>query len=297
MNNQFTWTTEKADEQFLNLPNCLLLIDPFLENAKDLAILISQKKFCEQKNACANCKACRLFKADTHPDFIFYTEPLKIDEVRNLLEKVALTPSIAKERIIFLGKIDQYLPSALNALLKTLEEPPAHSHFILSAKSKRAVLPTILSRSRVFNVPQASYEEAKDYLIKQGFSAEDAELSLKIYRNNPFLALENREKPNPYQYLADYQNFLSNPKNNRNFFKIFRELPDKEKLEIVIKLTEKTISDIQLEDKDVKIKLTRLHNLLAAFYRLRRPYLRQVNQAYAINDLFFKYLEQKRIVL
>ena len=302
MDFKFTWTTqtyEAAKGQFSLLPDCLLLIDAWENNAEDLATLIAKNNFCENKNGCGTCKGCRLFKADTHPDLIFNTEPLKIDEVRDLLEKVALTPSIAKERIIFLGKIDQYLPAAINALLKTLEEPPKGSRFIISAKAKRAVMPTILSRSRVFQLKNPSYEDCKNYLITQGFTPNEAETGLSLNNGNPFLAVANKEKVNPLDYLLDFQNYCLDPKNNRLFFKKLREIPDKERLDFVIKLCEKSIFDFQVEKKKaVKItKILRLHNFLAALYRLKRPYLRQVNQSYSVVDLMFKYLEQKRIVL
>ena len=296
MNIQFSWTEEKAksNEQFLNLPNCFLLIDPYEENAQDLAIFLGKINLCKEKKVCGTCQGCNLLKADTHPDFLFFPEPLKIDEVRTLLEKIALTPSISKERIIFLGKIDQYLPAAINALLKTLEEPPMANHFILSAKAKRAVMPTILSRSQVFNVEPPSSEESKNYLISQGFSENEAKKALEIYRNNPFLALKNKDLPNPYDFLEDFQKYCQSPQENHSFFKRLREIPEKEKVDVLIKLCEKTVLDIQVEGKNLaKINLISLHGLLAAFYRLKRPYLRQINQNYAVNDLIFKYLEER----
>jgi len=103
---------------------------------------------------CFNCPECRMIERMEHPD-IHWVKPekngsaIKIDQIRELHSAVFLTPQRASYRIIIIESADKMNNAASNALLKILEEPPSHTHFILIAEQISTVLPTILSRCQL----------------------------------------------------------------------------------------------------------------------------------------------------
>jgi DNA polymerase III subunit delta' len=100
---------------------------------------------------CGVCRSCKLLNSGNHPDVIYsQTDPttgtLKIEELRNVMSKLALRPFESRYRVAILADFDRARPAAQDALLKTLEEPPASAVLILLTQSADALLPTILSR-------------------------------------------------------------------------------------------------------------------------------------------------------
>lgn len=91
-----------------------------------------------------------MIDAGTHPD-LWQVEPepgkdLKVDAVRDLLDRAASWPTLARDRYIVIDGADRMTAGADNALLKTLEEPPPSTRFFLLAEHRQDVLPTIRSR-------------------------------------------------------------------------------------------------------------------------------------------------------
>lgn len=103
---------------------------------------------------CGECRSCRLVASGNHPD-LFWVQPesevgrLKVEQVRELQRHLSLTPNMASHRVAVLDRFDQATPSAANALLKTLEEPPDFVVLILLAPDTDSLLPTIVSRCQV----------------------------------------------------------------------------------------------------------------------------------------------------
>lgn len=74
-----------------------------------------------------------------------------VDSIRALIEESNFTPTTAKYRVYIIDEVHMLSVSAFNALLKTLEEPPAHVIFILATTEVHKLLPTILSRCQRFD--------------------------------------------------------------------------------------------------------------------------------------------------
>ena len=72
-----------------------------------------------------------------------------VESVRSIIEETNFTPATAKYRVYIIDEVHMLSPAAFNALLKTLEEPPAHVVFILATTEVHKLLPTILSRCPV----------------------------------------------------------------------------------------------------------------------------------------------------
>ena len=138
---------------------------------------------CEgEKRPCDSCKSCHAFNHGNHPDVIYF-QPLKngktytIEDVREqLLETVDLKPFQYEKKIYIIEKADTLNIQSQNALLKTLEEPPAHAVFLLLAERAEAFLPTILSRLVVMKIRPLSAETIADYLMQAGHLAEESHI-------------------------------------------------------------------------------------------------------------------------
>ena len=138
---------------------------------------------CEgEKRPCDSCKSCHAFNHGNHPDVIYF-QPLKngktytIEDVREqLLETVDLKPFQYEKKIYIIEKADTLNIQSQNALLKTLEEPPAHAVFLLLAERAEAFLPTILSRVVVMKIRPLSAETIADYLMQAGLLAEESHI-------------------------------------------------------------------------------------------------------------------------
>lgn len=138
---------------------------------------------CEsEKRPCDSCKSCHAFNHGNHPDMIYF-QPLKngktytIEDVREqLLETVDLKPFQYEKKIYIIEKADTLNIQSQNALLKTLEEPPAHAVFLLLAERAEAFLPTILSRVVVMKIRPLSAETIADYLMQAGHLAEESHI-------------------------------------------------------------------------------------------------------------------------
>ena len=97
-----------------------------------------------------------------------------VDEIRDLREKVKYPPVDGKYKVYIIDEVHMLSPSAFNALLKTLEEPPKHAVFILATTEVHKLPATILSRCMRFDFKLVSVEELSE-LLKKVFTSENVE--------------------------------------------------------------------------------------------------------------------------
>ena len=103
------------------------------------------------EGGCGTCKSCTLARVGTHPDIrVLSTEKVQISiaELRELVNSAAYGASMGRFRILIIEDADRMSATASNVLLKSLEEPPANTIWILCAPSEADMLPTIRSRVR-----------------------------------------------------------------------------------------------------------------------------------------------------
>lgn len=102
---------------------------------------------------CNNCEACNSISDGTALDVIEIdaASNRKIDEIRDLLEKVPYSPASMRSKVYIVDEVHQLTSEASSALLKTLEEPPAHVMFVLATTEPHKLLPTIISRCQRFD--------------------------------------------------------------------------------------------------------------------------------------------------
>ena len=131
-----------------------------------MAKLLAKALNCESdyNKPCDECDACRSISEGSFPDVIEIDAASNngVDEVRNLIDKVKYAPIEGKYKVYIIDEVHMMSQGAFNALLKTLEEPPAHVIFILATTEPHKVLPTILSRCQRFDFGRISNKDIKE---------------------------------------------------------------------------------------------------------------------------------------
>ena len=109
---------------------------------------------------CGECENCKAIAADRHIDVIELDAASKtgVDDIREILDGVRYKPVNARYKVYIIDEVHMLSKSAFNALLKTLEEPPAHVKFIFATTEIRQVPVTILSRCQRFDLQRLSVE-------------------------------------------------------------------------------------------------------------------------------------------
>jgi DNA polymerase-3 subunit delta' len=147
------------------------------------AIAFAQGLICPN-NSCGTCNECKSAASGSHPDVeIIRTEGLsiKIDEVRELLTRVAWAPSMGGWRVVVMEDADRLTESAANALLKAIEEPGNRTVWLLCAPTLHDVLPTIRSRCRHLQLVTPSNAAVAQVLqTRDGISPNMADFAARV---------------------------------------------------------------------------------------------------------------------
>lgn len=100
---------------------------------------------------CGACSACQKVFAANHPDYFLIdgTETITIDRIRELVAKLQFHPLEGKRKVVVIDPADAMTEAAQNALLKTLEEPPLETHFILISHALHKLAATLRSRCQI----------------------------------------------------------------------------------------------------------------------------------------------------
>ncbi len=148
-------------------PHAILIEGPTGSGKKTLARHIAGATVCEgtPRRPCGACSGCRKAAAGIHPDIEEFAgtggeRSFHIDTVRVLRHNAYVLPNEAEKRVMILCDAHQMTPQAQNALLKILEEPPAHLLFLLTCENRAQLLPTIRSRVTVLSLTGVSFEDA-----------------------------------------------------------------------------------------------------------------------------------------
>jgi len=152
------------------LPHSLLLIGSKglgkTSSARILAKAINclENKFAGKNDSIEPCNTCSNCVAITKSNSVDIIEMdaashRKIDDIRDLLEKVHYTPILTRYKVYIIDEVHMLTTESFNALLKTLEEPPSHTIFILATTEYDKVPKTILSRSMQIAFPKAKKQD------------------------------------------------------------------------------------------------------------------------------------------
>ena len=170
-----------------SMPPAVLLAGPAGVGKRLTAMAIAQAVNCPQprsspefeRDACGECASCRRIARGVHPDVIV-VEPgdsgsIKIEQLREVIDRSQYRPFEGRRRVVIIDEADAAGADAQSALLKTLEEPPSASVFILVSSIPDALLPTVLSRCpRLRFGPLTPAEVARVLMQEHGYSEGDA---------------------------------------------------------------------------------------------------------------------------
>ena len=129
-------------------------------------------------DACGTCAACMRIARGVHAD-VLIVEPgdsgsIKIDRVRDIVDRAAYRPFEGRRRVVVVDEADALVPAAQNALLKTLEEPPSSSVFLLVTSRPDMLLDTVRSRCPRLRFRPLAAGEVAAALVARGRSASEA---------------------------------------------------------------------------------------------------------------------------
>ena len=129
---------------------------------------------CEKKDIdpCQECRSCKKAMSRNHPDIIYITHEkpnsIGIEDIRTqLIEDVMIKPYCSSYKIYIVDEAEKLTLQAQNALLKTIEEPPAYAVIMLLTSNMEAFLPTITSRCVKLNLRPVQESMVKDYLMEK----------------------------------------------------------------------------------------------------------------------------------
>lgn len=135
-----------------------------------MGMALARLVFCEEGKGCGYCSACRRIDHNNHPD-LHVIEPdgqfIKIEQIRTLQKSLAFRPLEAPHHIVLIDQAERLHQSAANALLKTLEEPPNGTMFILLSAQPHALPSTVRSRCQALPFSHLSHAEIEKVLRAQ----------------------------------------------------------------------------------------------------------------------------------
>ncbi len=207
-------------------PHALLISGPRGVGKHALALYFAQALLCETPRAegspCGKCPGCRYAIAGQHPDLMrleltTYDEAtgeweavdtIAVDRIRALIDFVLLSSHRQRAKVAVIFPAERMHPSAANALLKTLEEPPAGTFLILVSDQPGRLPATIVSRCRKMAVALPPESDALPWLAAQGIAAPAAALAQA--GGAPLLALTHADAATQSERKA-WQDALCDP--------------------------------------------------------------------------------------
>jgi DNA polymerase III subunit delta' len=180
------------------LPHSLLLLSVPGLGAEQLANWIAALALCESPDPrpCGACAACRLLRADSHPDYHVVrleedAQQIKVDQIRGLIESLALKSYRGGRKVGVVEGAEALNANGANAFLKTLEEPTADTVLIMIARPSHRLPATIASRCLRLTLRAPSTEAAVAWLDAAApAGAHSWEAALGLAGGAPLLALE-----------------------------------------------------------------------------------------------------------
>jgi DNA polymerase-3 subunit delta' len=202
--------------QYDRIGQSYLITGPAQVGKSTLARVFAQALNCTAANPeerpCGRCRSCSLIAAGRHPDVQVVTgevsgrgiTTLKIDQIRELMQQLSLTAAEARYKVAILKGFETANPSAANAFLKTLEEPPSNVVLILTAADADTLLPTITSRCRVIALRPLNYHLVEESLIERwGVEPELARLLARLSDGRLGWAVKTAQNPVVLEIRAD----------------------------------------------------------------------------------------------
>lgn len=199
---------EQLEQQ--RLPHAILLTGAAYTGLERLALALARLLLCEAPSGglnCGRCHACDLSASGNHGDFLWLSPEgnsrvIKIDQVREAVGLAYQTASFGARTVIVLDPADTMNSAAANALLKSLEEPSAGTHLILTSTQLHALPATIRSRCQLVKLHTPSAVESLAWLDPITGDRASSENLLAAAEGMPLLAEAMYREPDSEELLV-----------------------------------------------------------------------------------------------
>lgn len=203
---QALWTTVTEARAQQRLAHALLLAGPAGVGKRAFARTLAQALICESVDArgmaCGQCRSCVQLAAGSHPN-LFWIQPLfddkndkqkrdiSVEQLRDLGDKLVLSSHYGGAKVVVLDPADALNVSGVNALLKTIEEPPPNTYMLLVSERPMALAATLRSRCQRLRFAPPSDAEARAWLHEQepALAGTTLERALELAQGAPLRAL------------------------------------------------------------------------------------------------------------
>lgn len=188
----------------------------------------------QQEEPCMECRSCKQAVGRNHPDIIYVTHEkpntLSVEDIRTQLnEDIVLKPYSSSYKIYIVDEAEKMNVQAQNALLKTIEEPPAYAVILLLTTNADGFLPTILSRCVRLDLKPVNDEKIRSFLMKEkGVPDYQADICVAFAQGNVGKAI----------LLAGSENFSEMKKSAVQLMKRLRDIDLYELSQAVKQITE-----------------------------------------------------------
>jgi DNA polymerase III subunit delta' len=180
------------------LPPSLIFAGPEGVGKRMAAFALAQLVNCLHPlvdDACGTCASCTRIARMIHSDVLLIepgdTGTIKVDQVREAIERTGYRPFEGRRRVVIIDDVDAMMAEAQNALLKTLEEPPASSMFVLVTPRPDMLLPTVRSRCQQLRFGRLTADEIAGVLTAaHEYSAAEARAAASVADGSVGQALE-----------------------------------------------------------------------------------------------------------
>ena len=185
------------------MPHALLLSGPAGVGKRRFSRRLASALLCRAaspEGACGECRGCHLATLDHHPDQHLVGLPenkkvIGIDQIRELIERVTLRTGSASCKVVVVAPAERMTRAAANTLLKTLEEPPGDTVFVLVSSQSSLLPATIRSRCQTLSFPSPPAGLARSWIEKQLPEKKmPVARLLELAHGAPFVALELAER-------------------------------------------------------------------------------------------------------
>ena len=199
-----------------------------------MAKLFAKALNCEEGigHQCNKCSNCLEINDGSHPDVIEIDAASNngVEQVRDLIDKVNYLPIKGQYKVYIIDEVHMMTANAFNALLKTLEEPPAHVIFILATTEPHNIIPTILSRCQRYDfskVADADIEERMMTILEKEHVQYDKDAVRAI------IALADGGMRDALSILDQILAYSNNTLSVQDVYSIFGLISTKEKIELI----------------------------------------------------------------
>jgi len=185
-----------------------LLLGPRQVGKRTVAESFAQALFCTTvgQQPCGHCRSCHLFLHGNHPDFRSIQPldkagkidrlngTLRVEQAAEIIHDVAMRPMESRYKIFLIQDLHTANDSFANKLLKTLEEPPAHAIFLVTALDRSRLLATIVSRCQLLELrPLAPQTIAQALMTRWQIAPTEADLLSRLARGRLGWAVQQIE--------------------------------------------------------------------------------------------------------